>query len=66
VKYNFISNYIFIPVGTLFVKHWGSTVNNIKGAGHIPFVGELVNLGVIFVGTPEWNGEPRSLSHKSD
>jgi hypothetical protein len=34
-------------------------MNENKGAVHIPFVGEMVNLGIIFVGTPEGKGEPR-------
>jgi hypothetical protein len=59
VKFNLISKYIFISVGNLFMKHWGNTMNDDKGASHTSFVGEMVNLGIIFVGTPEGNGEPR-------
>jgi hypothetical protein len=38
----------------------------IKGTGHIPFIGEKVNLDIIFVGIPEGNGQPRKLSYDSD
>jgi hypothetical protein len=31
----------------------------IKRADHIPFVGEMANLGIIFVETPEGNREPK-------
>jgi hypothetical protein len=59
VKFYFTSKFIFISVGTLFVKHWGNTMNDNKGVGLISFVGEMVNLGIIFVGTSEGNGDPR-------
>ena len=50
MKFNFISKYIFISVGTLFLKHWDNKMNDNKGAGNIciSFVGEMVNLGIIF------------------
>ena len=48
------------------MKHRGNTLNDNKWMGHISFVGEMVNLGIIFVGKPEGNGDPRSLSCNSD
>jgi hypothetical protein len=38
----------------------------IKGTGHMPFIGEKVNSGIIFVEIPEGNGKPRKLSYESD
>jgi hypothetical protein len=55
VKYNFISKYIFISGGNLFVKHWGNTMNDNKGVRSYI----ILKFGHNFVIAPGGNGKKR-------